>query len=269
MRLRFIKLSALFVVTCVTFEVTAATAPPSKSEAVAFFSSLKKQNTVRLQETDKAIMKKLDETQGTRVLAELHTEIEKLRSDKKELLLRQDFLDRMILQFDANYDGQHPKDFLEKTLKSMTQVEISSNQSTTIWPFLDNLRRLIARVPDTQDRVLNLVEGYMKQTSIAHPMMPDDFLAHVAYSNGSQSEGAHPMPRTEVGAYADKRLKQIAAAPIGKSTMQEKLVIPAAPADTEAAPTIPPAAGTTTTPPPGYTDDASKPSHPTEKKLAN
>lgn len=229
MRLLVFKIQLLLLVACVTGQVLASPPPPSKSEAVGFFTSLKEQNTVRLQETDKTIMKKLDETKDTRTLSTLHTEIEKLRTDKRELMLRQDFLDRMILQFDSKYDGKHPREFLENALKSMAQVEISSDRPVTIWPFLDNLRRLIARVPDTQDRVLNLVEGYMKQTSIANPMMPDDFLKNVAYSNGSQSEGAAPMPRTEVGAFADKQLKQVAAAPVGQSTLRSKLVVPSPP----------------------------------------
>jgi len=259
-RLLGFQIQLLLLVACVTMRAIAATPPPSKSEAVAFFSSLKQQNTVRLQETDKAILKKLDETKDTRTLSALHAEIEKLRTDKKELMLRQDFLDRMILQFDSKYDGQHPREFLENSLKSMAQVEISSDRQITIWPFLDNLRRLIARVPDTQDRVLNLVEGYMKQTSIANPMMPDEFLKNVAYSNGSQSEGAAPMPKTEVGAFAEKQLKQVAAAPTGQSTLPSKLVVPAPP---EApAEVLPP--GTTSPEDAGYKDPA-----PPKKSIAN
>lgn len=229
MWLLMINIQLLLFMACATGKAFAAPPPPSKSEAVGFFSALKEQNTVRLQETDKTIVKKLDDTKDTRTLSTLHAEIEKLRTDKRELLLRQEFLDRMILQFDSKYEGQHPREFLENVLKSMAEVEISSDRPVTIWPFLDNLRRLIARVPDTQDRVLNLVEGYMKQTSIAHPMMPDDFLANVAYSNGSQSESAKPMPRTEVGAFADKQLKQIASAPVGQSSLPSKLVVPAPP----------------------------------------
>src|SRR5262249_20870069 len=161
--------------------------------------SLKAQNTARLQETEKAISKKLDETRNTRILGNLHNDIEKLRADKKELLLRQDFLDRMIFQVDTKYDGAHPKEFLEGALRNMAEVEIASTNTTTIWVFLDNLRRLISKVPDKQDRVLALVEGYMKQTSIEKPIHPDDFLSNIAYSNGSEAEGAKPMNRELVG----------------------------------------------------------------------
>jgi len=226
-----VKIILAFCTALQVAEAFAAATVPSKAEAITFLSGLKAQNTVRLEDTDKAILKKLDETKDTRLLSALHTEIEKLRSDKRELLLRQDFLDRLILQFDTKYDGTHPRDFLEGALKKMAQVEISSPNVTTIWPFLDDLRRLISRVPDQQDRVLAIVEGYMKQTSIANPISPDEFLKNVAYSNGSQTEGAKPMDRAVVGEYAEKRLKQIQA--------QEKApaptpVVEAKPADTKA-----------------------------------
>jgi hypothetical protein len=199
-------LALTFVIAAPVF---AATPPPSRSEAIAFLSGLKKQNTVRLQDTDKAILKKLDETQDTRLLDAAHAEIEKLRTDKRELLLRQEFLDRLILEFDTKYDGKDPREFLEGALKKMAQVEIESDSQTNIWPFLDNLRRLIARSSDRQDRVLAIVEGYMKQTSIAKPMHPDEFLKNIAYSNGAQTEGAKPMDRAVVGEYTDKKLKQL------------------------------------------------------------
>jgi molecular chaperone GrpE (heat shock protein) len=222
-------LFALFAALVVTQALGAPA--PSRSEAVAFFSALKEQNTIRLQETDKAIGKKLDETEtkGARLLSAIHAEIEQLRSEKKELLLRQDFLDRMILQVDKNYDGQHPRQFLEGALKTMTKAEITSTTSSSIWPFLDNLRRLIARVPDNQDRVLSLVEGYMKQTSIANPMSPDEFMANVAYTNGSQSEGAKPMDRTVVGEYAEKQLKQIAEPPTPVAPKVDAIATPQEP----------------------------------------
>lgn len=205
--LKFILVSFAVVTACEAF----AAQIPSREDAVRFLSGLKEQNTVRLQETDKAIDKKLDETKDTRVVGALHNDIEKLRSDRQELLLRQDFLDRLILKTDAKYDGAHPREFLDGALKAMAQVEINSSSPTTMWPFLDNLRRLILRLPGQQDRTFHLVEGYMKATSIAHPMLPDEFMKKIAYSNGSQTEGAHPMDRTEVGEFAEKRVKQLQA----------------------------------------------------------
>jgi hypothetical protein len=208
--LRFLKFLLLPLALLIAGEAFAAQIP-SREDAVHFLSGLKEQNTVRLQETDKAIDKKLDETKDTRVVGALHNDIEKLRSDRQELLLRQDFLDRLILKTDSKYDGAHPREFLDGALKSMAQVEINSSSPTTMWPFLDNLRRLILRLPGQQDRTFHLVEGYMKATSIAHPMLPDEFMKKIAYSNGSQTEGAHPMDRTEVGEFADKRIKQLQA----------------------------------------------------------
>jgi hypothetical protein len=224
----------------------AAAPVPSRPEAIAFLTGLKAQNTVRLQDTDKAILKKLDETRDTRLLDNVHAEIEKLRTEKRELMLRQEFLDRLILQFDTKYEGTAPRDFLEGALKKMAQVEIESTSATTIWPFLDNLRRLISKLPDQQDRVLNLVEGYMKQTSMSNPMHPDEFMKNIAYSNGSQTEGAKPMDRALVGEYTDRKLKEIAS--INSNRLKVPALPPEAPA---AAPTAPPAAESATKNAPG------------------
>ena len=210
MLVHFGKKLILVLTLATSMSCFAVAKPPSPSEAMSFLQSLKSQNTARIQDTEKAISKKLDETKDTRVLETLHADVEKLRAEKKELMLRQDFLDRLIFQFDTKYDGSHTREFIEGALKSMTQVEIANaNTTTNMWPFLDNLRRLISRIPDQQDRVLNLVEAYMKQTSIASPMNPDEFMKNVAYSNGSQTEGAKPMDRTAVGFYTDKQLKVV------------------------------------------------------------
>ena len=72
--------------------------------------------------------------------------------------------------------------------------------------------------PDKQDRLLSLIEGYMKQTSIESPMRPDQFLGNMAYSNGSEAEGAKPMDKALVGEYTEKQLRLIKANQIRTKT---------------------------------------------------
>ena len=187
-----------------------ASAPsPSRPEALAFLTGLKNQNTVRLRETDEAITKKLDESHDTHQLAAVTDQIEKLRGELRELRLRQDFLDRLTTKVDAHYGGDHMKEFLQGTLQSMAKVEIESSNEHNMWKFLNNLSLLIQAAPERSDHVLSLIEGYMKQTSIENPIRPDEYLAGMAYTNGSQTEAAHPMDRSQVGDYTDKRLREI------------------------------------------------------------
>jgi hypothetical protein len=188
----------------------AAIQAPSKQEAMKTLTSLRDQNTTRLKEIDQALRKKLDESQMALKVGDLDNDIEKLRAEKRELSLRQDFLDRLTFQFDVKYTGTEMKEFMTAALRSMAKVEVESTREHNIWKFLNYLSLTIAKIPGGPDRVLAFVEGYMKQTSIESPIKPEDYLAKMAYENGTQSEAAHPMAKTEVGEFADKRLRQIA-----------------------------------------------------------
>lgn len=182
---------------------------PSKSDAVIYFRALKDQNTARLKEVNETLVHKVDEAHLAIQIDQIDAEIEKLRTERNELAMRQDFLDRMIFQVDSHYNGTDLKQFLEDTLKAMAKVELNSTSEKSIWKFLNYLSLAISKNPEREDRLLAFVEGYMKQTSMIAPIAPDKYLASMAYSNGSQSEAANPMDRSDIGDYTDKRLKEI------------------------------------------------------------
>lgn len=190
-----------------------AIAGPSKAEAMTFINGVKTQNTSRLQATDQAIIKKLDAAPNSHQLAAIEADVEKLRLERRELILRQDFLDRLAFKIETAYAGVGLRDFLKGALRGMARIDLQSNSEHSIWKFLNNLSLLIDEVPERQQNVLSVIEGYMKQTSIENPMRPDEYLASTAYSNGSQAEGARPMDRSSVGEYAEKQLKGSQPAP--------------------------------------------------------
>jgi hypothetical protein len=183
----------------------------SKTDAINFVVSLRDQNTKHLQEIDVALSRKVDETQTSAHLTGIASEIDKLRMERSEYSMRQDFLDRLVFQFDTYYDGRNLKDFLERALLGMTKVEVRSTSDKNLWKFLNYLSLAMKNIPDRQSEPLSFLEGYMKQSSIQNPQPPEEYLSGMAYSNGAQSEAAHPMDRTQVGEFAEKRLKQLQA----------------------------------------------------------
>ena len=169
-KLQAIVRLVFFALVMVGGTAEAAVAPPTQSEALNFVTSLKAQNTSRLQATDAAIQQKFEETKSGVKLSSSTIEIEKLRSERRELLLRQDFLDRLTFQVDTRYPGKDLKPFLISALKNMAQVELGSHSEHSMWAFLNNMSLLLEEVPERQDRVLGMIENYMKQTTISNPM---------------------------------------------------------------------------------------------------
>lgn len=190
-----------------------STPAPSRADALAFINAIKEQNFARLKDTDAAISKKLDESPKAQFFASVEADLEKLRKERHELVMRAEFLDRLTLKVDVGYAGSNLKEFLKGALRSMARIDLESNSDHGIWKFLNNLSLLIDQVPERQQNVLSVVEGYMKQTSIENPMRPDEFLANTAYSNGAQAESAKPMDRAVVGEYAEKQLKETKVQP--------------------------------------------------------
>src|SRR5262249_1176830 len=151
----------------------ATVASPSKAEALAFMTSLRDQNAARLKEIDSTLRRKIDEASLAVQMDDIDAEIDRLRAERRELSLRQDFLDRLTLHFDSKYDGREIKAFVAAALRAMTKVEVGSSSDHSMWKFLNYLSVALQKAPERQDRVLSFVEGYMKQTSIASPTKPE------------------------------------------------------------------------------------------------
>ena len=176
-----------------------------KSESLRQLQELRAQNSRRLQELDLALNKKFEETK----LVNLAEDVETIRAEKHEHVLRQDFLNRLIFQLDTKFAGGDLRQFLQVALIEMAKVDAqsSANAADGLYVFLRYSADAIKRLPEHKENVLAFLEGYMN-LSIANPILPEDYLASRNYTNGSRFEQGHPMNRDEVGAIADRRLMQ-------------------------------------------------------------
>ncbi len=175
-----------------------------KADSLRQLQELRTQNVKSLRDIDKAIETKIEDTHSTSIISE----IDNLKADKHEHLLRQQFLDRLIFQIDTKFNGGDLRTFLvDHALVDMAKVDATSSASTNdgIWKFLRYSVEAIRRLPEQKENILAFLEGYMDR-SVANPVSPEDFLASRNYSNGAKSESGHPLSRDEVGAIADRRL---------------------------------------------------------------
>lgn len=180
-----------------------ASAIQVKEESLHYLQDLRNQNIGRLKEINETLARKVEEAQTDSFEKEIGT----LKAEQREHMLRQEFLDRLILQFDRKFNGNDLRGFLENTLKEMAKIDAISAADTGLWKFLRYASEAIAREPETREKVLPFLEGYMKQ-SVSNPVRPQDYLSSRNYTNGSKSETGSPLSRDTVGAIADQRTRQ-------------------------------------------------------------
>lgn len=180
-----------------------------KGDSLRQLQELRTQNVKRLSELDNALAQKIEETKA----ADIESEVRKLRDQKQEHLLRQEFLDRLIFQLDTKFNGGDLRAFLEHALVEMAKIDAKSTASTGdgLWKFLKYSADAIHRLPEQKENILAFLEGYMN-ISVSHPVLPEKYLALRNYTNGSQSESGSPLERDQVGAIAEKRLHQLSEA---------------------------------------------------------
>lgn len=187
-----------------------AVAQPSlelKSDSLKYLQDLRSQNVRRLQEIDQTLNQKLENEPATKI----ESEVSQLQVAKKEHVLRQEFLDRLIFQIDTKFIGGDLKPFLERTLMDMAKVD-AANSATDhgIWKFLKYASDAVKTLPEKKENILSFLAGYMNR-SVSNPMNPTEYISSRNYTNGVVSETGSPLARDQVGAYADRRLHEINA----------------------------------------------------------
>lgn len=175
-----------------------------KSDSLHYLQNLRSQNVKRLQEIDKTLQKKVEEISGTQV----EQEVGNLKAAKREHMLRQEFLDRLIFQVDTKFGGGDLKSFLERALVEMAKVDAIGTQEASLWKFLKYASDAMRRLPEQKENVLSFLEGYMNR-SVSNPVRPEEFISSRNYTNGAESEAGSPVDREDVGAFADRRLKEL------------------------------------------------------------
>lgn len=198
-----LQMSALILAVCVCAPLWAESGE-IKSDSLKYLQDLRTQNVRRLQEIDQSLTRKIEESAPSQIDADVSS----LRQAKKEHVLRQEFLDRLIFQVDTKFRGGDMKSFLERTLVDMAKIDAVGANESGLWKFLRYASDAVRRLPETRENILSFLEGYMNR-SVANPVKPDDYLSSRNYSNGAKAESGSPMSREEVGAIADRRLQEL------------------------------------------------------------
>jgi hypothetical protein len=181
-----------------------------RSDTLDYLKDLRSQNVKRLHEIDQSIRNQ--DAQGL----ELNTEApHSLESAKQEYLLRQKFLDRLILQVDKNFRDGDLRAFLERSLVEMAKVEVSSQTQSGLGKFLKYASDAVRRLPEQKENILAFLEGYMN-LSVSNPMQPEDYVSTRNYTNGAKSESGQPLSREDVGAIVERRIQKAPIRPVEK-----------------------------------------------------
>lgn len=199
------KIAMVLVGLMTSLQAVAQPATEVKSDSLKYLQDLRSQNVRRLQEIDRTLNQKLE----TESASQIETEVSALQTAKKEHVLRQEFLDRLIFQIDTKFIGGDLKPFLERTLVDMAKVDATNSSTDTgIWKFLKYASDAVRTLPEKKENILSFLAGYMNR-SVANPVKPDDYISSRNYTNGLTSESGAPLGRDQVGAYADRRLQEL------------------------------------------------------------
>lgn len=194
----------------------------SRQEALIEVRALIDSNHRRIEDIDKSIKKglmsvrglKLNEEQNLspRKFSALEKELESLSLQRREHLMRQDFLDRLSFQVDRHFQGGDLKAFLEIKILEMAQSEISSSRpDTNMWKFLSYLSLALKDLPERHEAPFAFIEGYMRFSTLLNPTRPNDYMAKRSYTNGVKFETAEPMEADRVGEVVEAKLKELQA----------------------------------------------------------
>ena len=238
----FNTLVKALTLTVAWFSMT-STFATSKTEALQYLNSLKAQNRTQLNKVSESIQERLQKaTQYQSLKGETHHQpspyqkvkiqnnesfLDKMISQRQELLLRQNFLDQLSFRFDSYYKGKNIKNFLHQQLTQMAEVQAfspSPSQQNT-WKFLSYLAIAIKEYPERNEDILAFAEGYMKFSKISNPLRPDQYFSSRHYSNGTTTETATPIHREDIGNLTENRLNELDEGS-SKTTVTPRVITP-------------------------------------------
>lgn len=183
---------------------------PTKKEIMARLKTLQDQQIASSNEIDAAIRKQLQETLTMEIkndelpIASRRTglvtkKIEELNKRRNELNARREIFDRLMFQVDSKWTGQKLQTFLEQTFIEMASVDLADGRDSRLWKAFTYFSMVVREVPEKNEDVLNIFEGYLNYSSVLDPKTPADYLASRNYTNGTESVVAHPVAKDEVG----------------------------------------------------------------------
>ena len=113
------------------------------------------------------------------------------------------------MQVDTKFRGGDFRAFVEHALQEIKRIEEASpSENGDMSQFLNHAADTLHRLPEKKENVLSFLEDFISH-SILKPVTPEEYLSSRNYSNGSVSESGKPLDRTEAGALAERRLRQL------------------------------------------------------------
>jgi hypothetical protein len=185
-------------------------APDVTSDPVKYLREILKQNNTALEAVDKEF-KTLVTEPTDKQMENIEVREQKLSSQRHELMLRQEFLDRLIHRVEGHYkEGGDLRKVLIDQLSDMAVVEASDPQGdSSLWKFMTYLSIAVRDQAERSENLVAFIEGYMKFSSISKPIRPEDYVAVRSYTNGKDFYSAKSIAKEAVGEIVEKRLKEL------------------------------------------------------------
>lgn len=191
----------------------------NRQEALEEMHALIEKNHGRIEAIDKSIREGLMNLRDLKInqnevdprkFGSMEKGLESLSLQRREHLLRQDFLDRLSFQVDRHFQGGDLRKFLEVKILKMAQGELSSSQpDTNMWKFLSYLSLALKELPERHEAPFAFIEGYMRFSTLLNPTRPTDYMSKRNYTNGMDFEEAEPMSADRVGEVVEEKIKEI------------------------------------------------------------
>lgn len=151
----------------------------------------------------------------------LKSQVQVLRTQKKELLARQNLFDQLTFEIDQNFRGGDLSRFLQKTVHKM--AVLSSQQATgdnpAQWQFLTYLATALRSLSPREKNSLAFLEGYINFSTVLQPIHPERYLKLMDYSDGGSFQTAKSIDPKYVGDVIERQGLQDSPVPAQKSKL--------------------------------------------------
>jgi hypothetical protein len=188
-----------------------AAVPPSKKDVLAKLKTLQDKQLADSTELEAAIRKQLNETFKFEIAGDdlaiagrrtnlVTKKIDELNKRRTELNARREIVDRIIFQVDSKWDGKSPlKDFFATTFLEMASNDLSDGRDNRLWKEFTFLSMTMREVPEKNEDVVSLFEGYLNFSNVLDPKTPAEYLASRNYTDGLESAQARVSDRSSLG----------------------------------------------------------------------
>lgn len=204
-------------------------------EAVTQLKEIQNTNRALIDKADKSMQEQLKKSRGIKAqqltraegdntFDSIEESIAQIQEQKREYLLRHDFLNALVNKFASSFGGGDARDFIEKQALEMaaTEIGIGSYEQPAgeeYWRFLTYLSVAIRELPEQIENPFKFTEAFMNFSTIAHPKKPGEFRAQRNYFNSRGAESGKPVSSDKVDGYEEPPAQTVrATTPIPRIT---------------------------------------------------